>query len=455
MMPAFLLSQMALILFGFGAAFHPSVRSMAIPARIGIAFILGSLLLSIEATLFSTIGIRWSVTTLAIPLILLNAVATWLWSRQASDGAGRRNERVPSELWITSLVLGGLAFLHLAASFATTRKNSVDLVFFWGVKALLFADAGGIDAGLLKDGYFGHAHPTYPPLFTITLAWSKLVAGEFDWLAAPQSTVIWIAAAIPILFVLLQQRMEKRAALATTTLWTVTMCISLAWSYSGGNAEATLFVYSTIAATALMLESRSITTSRFLPALALAGCIMTKVEGLVIAGLIVGGTILRDALQRRPLVVRRSIYLIVPSLIAGSVWPLFEIVYGMPLHDPLRRMSFKAVQYAKEIFAESFRRLHAGTWGTSWAIPFLLLLANLRGRLVELLPGLSLTFGLLGFYLVYYFSHSEDPTVLIGWTMSRISQPSLSMLIITAGAASFFFSGRLAVEPSSLSSDEV
>jgi len=455
MMSTFLLCQLALILFGFGAAFHPSVRSMAVPARIGIAFIIGSLLLSVEATLFSTIGIRWSVAMLAAPLILLNAAATWIWSRKVSDSAGPSSGRVPAELWITSVVLGGLAVVHLAASFITMRKNSVDLIFFWGVKALLFAEAGGIDAEFLKDGYSSHAHPTYPPLFTVTLVWSKLVSGKFDWLAAPLTTVLWIAAAIPILFALLQKRMEKRAAMATTTLWAVTMCISLASSYSGGNAEAALFVNSTIAATALMLESRNLTTSRFLPALALAGCVMTKVEGLVIAGLIVGGTILRDALQRRPLVVRKSIYLVVPSLIAGSTWPLFEFVYGMPLNDPLRRLSFNAVKYAKEIFVESLRRLDAGTWGTSWAISLLLLLANIRGKFVELLPGLSLTFGLLGFYLVYYFSHSEDPTVLIGWTMSRISQPSLSMLVITAGVASFSFSGRHAPDPASASSDGV
>lgn len=456
MMSTFLLSQLALILFGFGAGFHPTVRSMTAAARIGIAFIVGSLLLSVEATLFSTIAIPWSVATLAAPLIVLNGAAAWIWSRRKSDSETPDRGRVSPELWITSMVLGGLAVVHLAASFITTRKNSVDLIFFWGVKALLFAEAGGIDAEFLKDGYSSHAHPTYPPLFTVSLVWSNLVSGKFDWLAAPLTAVLWVAAAIPILFALLQRRMEKRAAVATTTLWTVIMCISLASSYSGGNAEAALFVNSTIAATALMLESRTLpSSSRFLPSLALAGCIMTKVEGLVIAGLIVGGTILRDLVQRRELIARRSIYLIVPSLVAGSTWPLFEFVYGMPLSDPLRRMSFNAVKYAREIFVESLRRLNAGTWGMSWAISFLLLLSNIRGKFVELLPGLSLTFGLLGFYLVYYFSHSEDPTVLIGWTMSRISQPSLSMLVVTAGMACFSFSRSGSADPASPSTDEV
>lgn len=78
----FLLSQFLLAALGFGAAFHPATRSMSLPARFGISFMTGALLLAVEATLFSTIGILWSVGSLAIPLILLNGGAAWLWSRR-------------------------------------------------------------------------------------------------------------------------------------------------------------------------------------------------------------------------------------------------------------------------------------------------------------------------------------------------------------------------------------
>lgn len=440
----FLLSQFLLAALGFGAAFHPATRSMSLPARFGISFMTGALLLAVEATLFSTIGILWSVGSLALPLILLNGGAAWLWSRRVPvpAAAATDSSRISPELWISSLVLGALSLLHLAASFVTSRNNSVDLVYFWGVKALLFAEHRGIDPEFLRSGFVLHAHPTYPPLFTMTLSWSALVSGGFDWVAAPLTSVVWIVMAIPVLFSLLRQRLERSAALVTTVLWTVVISISLVSSYSGGNAEAALLVYGTVAATAVLIEPKEGTSSRFLPGLCLAGCGLAKVEGLVIIGLLLAGTILRDALQRRPHVIRQSLLLILPSLVAGATWPVFEMVYGLRLSDPLRRMTFEAVRYAREIFTECLRRLDAGTWGASWIVSLLFLLSRLRGKLVELLPGLSVTFGILAFYLVYYFSHYDNPTLLIGWTLSRISQPALSILVISAGLSCFSLVSR-------------
>lgn len=454
-MSAFLLSQILLAALGFGAAFHPAIRSWGLPARFGISFLTGALLLAVEATLFSTIGLLWSVTSLSIPLILLNSLAAWFWTRREAVAAGKiASSRVPPELWISALVLSGLSLLHLTAGFATSRYNSVDLVYFWGVKALLFAEHQGIDPEFLRSGFALHAHPTYPPLFTMTLAWSTLVSGGFDWLAAPLTSVVWIATAIPVLFSLMRRWLERSAALVTIGLWTVVISISLVSSYSGGNAEAPLLVYGTVAATAVLIERREGTNSRFLPGLCLAGCVLVKVEGVVIVGLLLAGTILRDVLQRRPQVIRESLFLILPALIAGSAWPVFELVYGLRLSDPLRRMTFEAVRYAREIFIECLRRLDAGTWGASWLVLLLFLFSKLRGKVIELLPGLSITFGILAFYLVYYFSHYDNPTLLIGWTLSRISQPALSMLVISAGMACFSMTS-LRTQPSSVSEEEI
>lgn len=454
-MAAFLMPQLLLAALGFGAAFHPAIRSLGLPARFGISFVTGALLLSVEATVFSTIGVLWSVTSLSIPLILLNGLAAWVWTRRDADAEKTiASSPVPPEFWISSLVLSALSLLHLAAGFVTTRYNSVDLVYFWGVKALLFAEHQGIDPEFLRSGFSLHAHPTYPPLYTMTLSWSALVSGGFDWLAAPLTSVVWMVMAIPVLFSLMRRRLERNAALVTIGLWTVVISISLVSSYSGGNAEAPLLVYATVAATAVLIERREGAHSRFLPGLCLAGCVLVKVEGVVVVGLLLAGTILRDLLQRRPQIIRESVFLILPAMIAGATWPIFELVYGLRLSDPLRRMTFEAVRYAREIFLECLRRLDAGTWGASWIVSLLFLLAKLRGKFVELLPGLSITFGILAFYLVYYFSHYDNPTLLIGWTLSRISQPALSMLVISAGMACFSVTSRN-IQRLSISDEEV
>jgi len=428
---------------------------MGLLARFGISFMTGALLVSVEATLFSTIGISWSVASLSIPLILLSGGAAWIWSRRGTIvSPGIASSRVGPEILITSVVLTGLSLLHLASAFLTSRNNSVDLVYFWGVKALLFAEHRGIDPEFLRSSFTLHAHPTYPPLFTMTLSWSHLVSGGFDWVAAPLTSVVWVVMAIPVLYGLLRRRLDQSSALVTIVLWTVVISISLVSSYSGGNAEAALLVYGTVAGTAVLIEAREGMSSRFLPGLCLAGCVLTKVEGIVIVGLLLAGTALRDVLQRRPQLLRKSILLFLPSMIAGASWPIFELVYGLRLSDPLRNMTFEAVRYAREIFVESLRRLDAGTWGASWIIPFFFLLARLRGKVIELVPGLSITFGIVTFYLAYYFSHYDNPTLLIGWTLSRVSQPGLSMLVISAGLAFFSLVSRQ-TQPQTVPGQEV
>jgi hypothetical protein len=91
-------------------------------------------------------------------------------------------------------------------------------------------------------------------------------------------------------------------------------------------------------------------------------------------------------------------------------------------------------RFVAEILAGMLRNLDGGTWGLSWAIPILLLLAA-RPSLRGLLPALALTGGLLLFLVFDYLHDESPPNERIRWTTPRVSQPALSAVILAAGLA--------------------
>jgi len=79
--------------------------------------------------------------------------------------------------------------------------------------------------------------------------------------------------------------------------------------------------------------------------------------------------------------------------------------------------------------------LEAGTYGVSWILPLVLLIAA-RPRVRSLLPAFALGAGLMAFLVFDYLHDREDPAIRIQWTAPRVSQPALSALILASGLAS-------------------
>ncbi|MGE5278060.1 MAG: hypothetical protein ACM3SU_13765 [Acidobacteriota bacterium] len=423
---------------GAAAAFHPAVRPLGLAARLSAAFAAGAVGLTVEAVLFSLLRVRWTVAGLCLPLLVLSSLGAVLWSR-------RPPSRSLSGAFQPGVVIGSLSVLavclalaHLTASLVTARSTSVDYVFFWGVKAARFATVRGIDVRLLKWPFFVHAVPDYPPLVPVVGAWSALVSGRMHWQAGLLAAVLWLAAAAPIVLVLLRRRLPDGAAAAVTAFWTVALAVSLASSYCGGNAEAPLLFFETVAGAALLCEGKEDPPeSRFLPALALAGAVLTKVEGTVGAALLVAGVLLRDHLENRRRVLSRGLPLVAATLGGLFLWFGFQLATGLEpgyrAHGAPLDLHF---EHLGAILASAFVHLDAGTAGVSWLFPAVVLLVLGRDRRAGL-PALVFAAGLAVFLLFDYLHDSGDPWLRIGWTLPRVSQPALSLLILAAGASSF------------------
>jgi hypothetical protein len=392
----------------FGLSLASSIDSRS--ARIGFAFMAGALLLTIEATLFTMIGIRWSILGLSLPLLIASGIVVW-----------RRRYSTDKSVCATPLAIAIviIAILHFALSIITTQSINPDYVLFWGTKSVHFAMARSLDAGYLLSRY---APPRidYPPLLPIIQAWGLLFSHQMPWITAAAMSAVWLAAAVPVINWL-------TGSIHATAFWTAAMAASLAFCGSGGNAEAMLVVYISLGAAAIVARRTSIA------AIAFAGAMLTKEEALVTIGAILIGVVIYDR------GIRRAAILAASSVAGASIWFAFQKRFGM--HAGYDRVTLTHTFHWSNlptIFREAPKSLAAGCWGLSWLIPIAILIYiafKMPERLKEAIPLLVPVPLLFVFFVYLYLQYESSLAMKMWWILPRLSQPALSLLILAAAFA--------------------
>jgi hypothetical protein len=428
----YLLAQLALPLLGLGMLRHPSVGGLSLLSRLSLAFMTGAVLLTLEAELWSVLGVRWTLFSLGLPLVALHLVPLAV-RRSGGAPAGpaplRRSTAIAAAAALTAAALA-----YAALSFASASATSADYLLFWGVKAVRFAVHGGIDPALLRDPFFGHATPDYPPLVPVVQAWGCLGAGRMPWRVAPLASLFWLVAAIPVVFDRSRRRLADLEAAALATFWTVALSISLVYSYSGGNAEVPLLCFETVGLAWLLTEQPG--DSRLVPMMALAGAALTKVEGLIgVAGILAGMAVtIRGPERWRDL--RRLLLLAAAPAAAVGTWFAYQAWAGLVVgyraaHGPLLALWSSHVGGVVPVM---LRNLDAGSLWAPWMIS-LAAAAAVPSAWRRLAPAFFLCGGILLFLLFDYLHDPTVPEIRIGWTIPRVSQSALSALILAGGLA--------------------
>ncbi|MBV9069855.1 MAG: hypothetical protein JO093_18650 [Acidobacteria bacterium] len=402
---AYIAAYVLIPLFGLSLASSIDSRS----ARIGFAFLVGALLLMIEATLFTMIGIRWSIIGLSLPLLIASGVVLWRTTRT--------DKSVCATPFAIAIIV--VAILHLLLSIITTQSINPDYVLFWGTKAVHFAMSRSLDAGYLLSRY---APPRidYPPLLPIVQAWGLLFSHQIPWITAAAMSAVWLVAAVPVINWL-------SGSIHATAFWTAAMAASLAFCGSGGNAEAMLVVYISVGAAAIVARRTSIA------AIAFAGAMLTKEEALVTIGAILIGVVIYDRGIRRAAIFAAS------SAAGASVWFAFQKRFGMHVgYDRVTLTHTFHWSNLPTIFREAPKSLAAGCWGLSWLIPLAIIFyiavrkpRNLRDAIPLLVP-VPLLFA---FFVYLYLQYESSLAMKMWWILPRLSQPALSLLILAAAFA--------------------
>lgn len=433
----FLAAQLAVAILGAGAGFHPSVRSMSVASRIAVSLGAGAVALTLEATLFSLVGIPWTVPGLSVPLLSLSALCAMRWRRLPFRPHEPLRVRRSVATW--SCLATGIAVIFLVLSLSSSSATSTDFFLFWGVKAVRFAGDRGISADFLRAAFAGHTQPEYPPLLPVVQAWGCLAAGRMPWGFALVLSAMWLILSVPIVLERSRRFLRDDEAAAVTGFWTSALAISLAYSYSGGNAEAPLLFFETVALVWLMTEDGA-SESRFVPLIALCGAALTKVEGSVAVALIAAGTVAQS--DRRGLARRAARALLLAAVPAAAVgtWFLYQASQNLPVGygsrgagSPLYLDNLGTTLTAMLQFA------NAGSLWLPWILSLFLLLLPLLlfpGKWRRVSPALFLTAGLLAVLLFIFLHQATDPRLYIEWILPRVSQPALSAAILAAGLAS-------------------
>lgn len=425
---AFVAAHLLLPVLGAAVAWHPSLRRAPLPLRVSAASLGGAVVLTLEGMLWSALGVRWTVVSLALPAAALSSSLAWVWSRRPAATWRRGHYRPAVAVAGLAVTVGGL--VQLAAAAVSGRAASVDLLLFWGVKVTHWVAAGGLDAPALAHSFAIHTHPSYPPLFSTVLAFGALVAGELPWLAVPATSLLWVAATVPVVVHLVGQRVVGEHALVVTGFWTVAVTAALVAGCCAGNAEPALVAYTTTLLAAMLVAG--VEGDRKLDvmvAVAAAGAVLTKNEGGIAVALILVGVLVRN-----PRAWRRAVPLASGAVVGILSWLAVRWGLGLPLTDPIRERALAvSFDHLGTILAAVPGHLGAGTRGLAWLVPCALFLAVPRKRLLELLPALTLAGGLFAFLVVYYLHAAGDPSRLISWTLPRVTLPALSALILAAG----------------------
>jgi len=428
----FLLSPLALALFGLPAAWARPVDRFSVAGRFSAAFVTGVVVFTVWLTLLSAAGIRWSDESVVAPLAAASVTGAIVLSRRMKEGRSDGSE-AGTVAWLA----GGLAIsagtAHLMLMALTSRATSIDFLYFWGVKAQRYAELGGIDAALLADPLAVHMHSNYPPLVPIVYAWGISLAGRLPWQMGLATCAVWLLAGVPLLRDLLGRVMHRDEAALASSFWFLAMALAVPASLSAGNAEPAMVLFASVAVAALLERS-----SNWLAVVALAGVVLTKNEGLVVFTLIAGAAVAREILEgsRGALLAGRAAGVVLVPLAALGTWLLFEALRGVPMEGATRgKAGAFALGRAGEVAVEMMKNLDAGSAGLAWLVAALLLARSWR-RWRALLPALVPALGTLAFLFVYYLHFRGDGLdVWMRWTMPRVSLSALAAALVGAAFA--------------------
>jgi hypothetical protein len=399
-----------------------SVRRLPVLARVAFYFAGGLLTLSAVMFGFSVLGWAWSIPRVLFLPVLAGAIVRFTAKTQPprENGAEKRRGR-PAVDWAL-LALALLTIGILALAIAAGAATSFDLLFFWGAKGQRFALSHGIDTGFLRDPAHNLMHPDYPPLLPFYYAWSMLGGRQLDWWGAVFSApLLLLLASCAVWGVASGQRHPHAAGL--TALFACMFSTLFIQNAVGGNAEPMLLFFETLSLAALTLGESHVIGG----ALALAGCVLTKVEGTAFAvALILALVIVRPSRRTG----RDLLWLIaVPGLMLAG-WLVFcRAEHLIDIYRPSATvLTIAGVLSATK---QVGKQASFGMWYLPWAVPALLIaLGNLRSARVQLVT-LCLTAG----FLLYVYGRVGDQTILVDWSATRVLLSPLLMIFFAGVAA--------------------
>ncbi len=278
---------------GLWMRYLSSVRRLPVSARFAVYAATGLVTLSVEMFLFSPLQIAWSVAAL-VALPLASAVCSYLPAAQKRVAALSINEASPwSPRTIAFIVIAALAAVVLSIAIFDGEATSFDLLLFWGPKSVVFARAHAIDVQFLADPHNSLMHSDYPPLLPFSYAWTMLGKAGLNWWGVIGMTPLFLILTAAALHGFARYARSPRAS-SITALFASLYAYLYIVNAVGGNGESALIFFEALALAALTCTRATADEHAVIASVALAGAVLTKVEGAPFALLALASVFLSD-----------------------------------------------------------------------------------------------------------------------------------------------------------------
>jgi hypothetical protein len=420
----FLAAFAALPVLGIWVRAIPAVARLDLAGRLAAGAVAGALTLTLWMTFLSVVGIAWSVPVLLLPALVV--CAPLLARRRKSARQARASRRAVAARIFAAAILGATAYAA-----ATARATSTDLLLFWGTKAERFALARGIDTAFLADRSHELMHPDYPPLAPSLGAWSALVAGGFSWPGEVLSLPLFLFLATEVFGGFSRSRLPDAQSAELSAVLASLLCYGTLVSLSAGNAEPTLLMFESAALSALIFGGES-SSSEIFAGIALGGAVLTKVEGLVFAGLVVASFAVLGRVRGRRLSAGIRLGALPAAAAAG--WIAYCAAHGLLDTYVGRTVGPATLSHAGTILVAVAKAGRYDFLYVPWiGVALLWLTAPRRGKGV---PAAATALGFLLFIAFLYAHGAADPSQWIAWSASRLLLTPLLCLFFAAAAAS-------------------
>lgn len=269
---------------GFAELLAP-LRRLSVSRRLGYAYLLGAL--AIGGVLFATshlfgAPLRRPAIGLAVLVPTVLGLAAWIWRRR---GGGAAKPALPTSRWqlLAGLTIGAVLLGPLTSAL-TAPLADWDGRMTWSAIAAYMRHEGTVDASVLRDAHWYVMTPRYPPLLPLV----QVAVQETLGAAEDEQDYRAVYAGFWVALVLIVHDAARRGA-GSRAAAVATLCASLPplLSYGGGGATscnsdlALAGFYG--AALVLLLFERPRLASGFAAGCLLAGGVLTKNEGSLLA----------------------------------------------------------------------------------------------------------------------------------------------------------------------------
>jgi 4-amino-4-deoxy-L-arabinose transferase-like glycosyltransferase len=287
----------------------------------------------------------------------------------------------------------------------------------------------GIDAAFLSNPLFRNMNSVYPPFLPCIYAWATILSGRFAWGAALLSTPLFVVVACLTFFGFARPAVGARRAGACAALLAAILAYVLSTSLAAGNADSLLIYCEVLALSAIAFGTMSPATL-LAAGIGLTMAVLTKLEGVAFAGLVIA-----SAFLRRDIGPRKALTWLVPGpLLAFAAWSLLARLRGFadPGMSPVQvKLNFA---HLDEIVKGIYREARYGYRFLPWFAVLFAAFGTRTPRDPRRWLLVAAAAGCLAFMVYVYLTSPDSPTHWISWSAGRLLIAPLVCLFVAAVA---------------------